>query len=102
MCHRQVLSIAILLAALFSLAADKAKEPAPSAAQIQLWGKQLGDESFKIREEATRELIKAGEAALKAVTKATKSKDLEVKQRALMIIKHPKKTGYFLLRGTRR
>lgn len=59
----------------------------PSAPQIQLWIKQLGDESFKVREEATRDLIQAGVLALYAVTKATKSEDAEVRQRALKIIK---------------
>ena len=86
--------IALILAAVLLLAADdKAKEPIPSAAQIQKWVKQLGDEDFKVREEATRDLIKAGEAALDAVTKATESKDPEVKQRALMIIQQIEKTA---------
>ena len=84
--------IAIFFAAVLLLAADekdeKTKESVPSAAQVQRWIKQLGDESFKVREEATRDLIQAGRVALDAVTKATKSKDPEIKQRALMIIKH--------------
>jgi len=78
--------IAVLISAVLLLAVDKKPEPSPSAAQIQQWVKQLGDESFKVREEATRDLIKAGGAAFDAVTKATKSEDAEVKQRALMII----------------
>lgn len=84
-------NIALALVVVVLMAADKkpekAKEPAPSDDQILLWIEQLGDESYKIREEATRNLLKAGEAAFDAVNKATKSKDFEVKQRALMIIK---------------
>lgn len=86
--------IAILFAAVLLVAADKkderTKEPAPSAAQIQLWVKQLGDESFSVREEATQELIKAGAVAFDAVTKASNSEDAEMKQRALIIIKQIK------------
>ena len=89
----------LILAAVLLVAADKkdekAKKSAPSGAQIQEWAaaqiqkliKQLGDDDFKVREEATRELINAGEIAFDAVTKATESKNPEVKQRALMIIK---------------
>ena len=92
MSHRHIPFVIIVLAAIFSVAADKkpetAKEPAPTAAQIQQWVKQLGDESFKVREEATRDLIKARGVAFDTVTKAIKSKDPEVKQRALRIIKH--------------
>ena len=83
--------IAFVLVAVLLVAADKktekAKEPAPSAAQIQQWIKQLGDESFKVREEATRDLIHAGKFTFNAAAEATKSKDPEVKQRALRIIK---------------
>ena len=80
--------IALILAAVLLLAADEKPEKSkPSAAQIQLWIKQLGDESFKVREEATRDLLNAGGAAFDAVTRATKSKDAEVRQRALMIFK---------------
>lgn len=78
--------IAIFFAAVFLLAADKKPEKTkPSAAQIQLWINQLGDKNYKIREEATGNLIKAGESAMDAVTQAANSKDTEVKQRALRI-----------------
>ena len=57
--------IAVLVAAVLLVAADqKPEKTKPSSVQIQLWIKQLGDESFKIREEATRDLIKAGGIAL--------------------------------------
>jgi len=86
--------IAVFFVALLLVAADKkAKEPAPSPAKIQLWVKQLGDESFKVREEATQNLIKAGYAAFDAVTQATKSKDAEVKQRASRILKQIEKAA---------
>ena len=74
--------VAVLLIAVLLMAADekpeKAKEPVPSAAQIQLWVKQLGDSDFKVREAAVLNLIKAGDLARIAVTKATKIKDSEV------------------------
>lgn len=86
--------IAVFFAAVLLVAADKkSKEPAPSPAQIQQWIKQLGDENFKVREEATRNLIRAGEVAFDAVAKATKSNDAEVGQRALRIIKQIEKAA---------
>lgn len=59
----------------------------PTSKQIQSWVKELGDDEFKVREEATRNLIEAGEVAFEEVRKAVKSKDAEVKQRASKIIK---------------
>lgn len=73
--------IAVLLATALLVAAEKKEsKPAPSSAQIQKWVKRLGDGSFNVREEATRNLIQAGKVALDAVSKATKSKDAEVFQ----------------------
>lgn len=86
---RRLLYVAAILASVLLVAADKkpvkVKEPAPSSAQIQLWIKQLGDDDFKVREEATRNLIEAGGVAFDALNKATISNDVEVKQRALRI-----------------
>lgn len=65
----------------------------PTDAQIQQWVKQLGDDKFAVREEATRNLIEAGESAIEAVTTATKSEDPEVTQRAWRIIKYPEKAA---------
>ena len=80
--------IILMLAAVLLVAADKKDEKTkPSPVQIQLWIKQLSDKDFKVREEATGNLIKAGGVAFEAVTKATKSKDAELKQRAMRIIK---------------
>jgi len=82
--------IAFAFAAVLLVAADKKdRKPVPSAAQIQTWVKQLGDDDFKVREEATRNLIEAGEVAFEEVTKVTKSKDPEVNQRAWRIARHP-------------
>jgi len=83
--------IAILLAAVLLVAADK--KDAPSPVQIQQWIKQLGDGNYKVREQATGNLIKAGKVAIDAVNMASKSKDAEVKKRALRIIKHPEKVA---------
>lgn len=54
--------IAVIFAAVLLVAADKKpekdKEPAPSAAQIQQWLKQFGDDDIKVREEGLRNLLK--------------------------------------------
>jgi len=94
--------ITLILATVLLVAAEKKdEEPASSPAQIQQWINLLGDEKFKVREEATRDLIKAGVVAFDAVTKATKSEDAEVKQRALGIIKQINKQleTNFLIQG---
>jgi len=86
--------ILVFVAMLF-LGADgkQSKATPPSTAQIQQWIKELGDDSYRVREEATRDLIKAGGVALDAVANARKSDDAEVKQRALRIIKQFKKNA---------
>jgi len=82
--------VAVLFAAVLLVAADKkpdkAKETALSPEQIQTWINQLSDKDFKVREIATQNLIESGEVAFDAVTKAAKSKDAEVKKRALRIL----------------
>ena len=82
--------ILAFLVAVVLVAADE-KKPSLSPEQIQTWVKQLGDDDYKVREEATRDLIKAEGAAFDAVRKATKSDDAEVRQRAFMIVKLPEK-----------
>ncbi len=44
----------LVFVAMLFVGADK--KPAASSTQIQHWIKQLGDESYKVREEATRNL----------------------------------------------
>jgi len=63
-----------------------AKKSAPSAAQIQLWIKELDDQRFLVREVATRELLKVGRPVIPVVTKALKSSSAEVRKRARFIL----------------
>lgn len=63
------------------------KAPAASTAQIRQWIKELGNERFRVREAATRALIKAGPDAIEAVIEASGHIDPEIKQRAHFIIK---------------
>ncbi len=58
---------------------------AADAKDYKTWVKDLGNDSWRIREEATRDLIKAGEDAFTLVVEAKKSNDPEVKQRARYI-----------------
>jgi tetratricopeptide (TPR) repeat protein len=54
----------------------------PTAAAIAQWIKQLGDNDFASRQEASRQLWEAGRAAEEALTRAARSDDLEVRRRA--------------------
>ena len=108
-----MLHIAVIFAALLLVAADKKPQKVePSPEQIQTWIKQLGNEDFKVREEATRNLLQTDKIAraayeatkeeatrnryqitriYHAVYEATESEDAEVKQRALKIYKQIRK-----------
>jgi formylglycine-generating enzyme required for sulfatase activity len=70
----------------FALGAFLQGEP-PEAARIAALVKQLGDEDFDIREKAQRDLEKAGEAALPALRKAEALPDLEVRRRAVEVVR---------------
>src|SRR5207245_8660946 len=59
---------------------------APDDAEIARLIKQLGDDEFMKREEATTRLKEIGEPALDAVTKATTNSDPEVRRRAEDIV----------------
>src|SRR5262249_6073895 len=54
--------------------------------QIATWVRQLGDNEFPVREEATRRLWEAGRVAEAAVTEAARSEDAEVRRRAAGIL----------------
>jgi hypothetical protein len=65
---------------------------------------RLGDESFETREEATKELVKLGRAALAKVQEAARSADAEIKWRAEAVAKkilsdHPPKSVLTLLKA---
>jgi len=55
---------------------------APTKEQIARWIQQLGDNQFDVREEASRKLWQAGQAAEESLQAAAKSEDAEVKRRA--------------------
>src|SRR5690242_10452082 len=73
---------AIALAAL-SAAAPPA---GPTKEQITKWVAQLGDNDFSVREEATKKLWEAGQAAEEPLRAVAKSEDAEVSRRARDIL----------------
>ncbi|HKI33457.1 MAG TPA: hypothetical protein VKA46_16500 [Gemmataceae bacterium] len=76
---------AAVVAAVLFLPAASLAEPAPkppSKEQIAQWVKDLGDNSFDVRETASQKLWEAGEAAEAAVLEAARSGDAEVARRA--------------------
>ncbi len=85
------------------------KEEAPAAddataKKVRDLVDRLGDESFEAREEATKELVKLGRAALAKVQEAARSADAEIKWRAEAVAKkilsdHPPKSVLTLLKA---
>ena len=76
--YRRFVAALCLLGLGFALAAA----PPPSKDQIAKWIKQLADNDFDAREEASHKLWEAGEVAEDAVRLAAKSDDAEVSRRA--------------------
>ncbi|HUU59694.1 MAG TPA: HEAT repeat domain-containing protein, partial [Phycisphaerae bacterium] len=64
-----------------------AAEPEPAKPDAEALIRQLSDDRWKVREEATRKLTAMGPAAVPALRKAMGSDDLEVSTRARMIYK---------------
>lgn len=58
----------------------------PSSDQIVQWIKDLGDGSYPVREKATRDLHKAGRSAVKALIQVARTGDVEVQNRAKIIL----------------
>ena len=73
----------LLVAALLPAQESKA---APAKEQIAQWIKDLAADDFDKREEASKQLWQAGQAAEAAVLEASKSKDEEVRRRAAEIL----------------
>jgi hypothetical protein len=63
---------------------SKRREATPE--QITQWIKDLGDDMFKVREIASKALVEVGAPALKGLQGATNSGDVEVRQRARLLI----------------
>jgi tetratricopeptide (TPR) repeat protein len=85
-----VLRPTFLLAALSCLLSlplcPAAAPPARLSLQIARWIDELGDDSFAVREEASKKLRDTGAAAEPALEKAAASKDAEVSRRARNIL----------------
>lgn len=79
--HRIWFAPSLLLLALLGSFAD-ASESKPTPKQIAQWIEQLGDNDFKLRENASKQLWLAGAAAEAALEKARTSDDREVARRA--------------------
>jgi len=72
-------SLALLLGMLFLVSDAPA---APDAERITKLIAQLGNDQFRLREHASKELDLIGESALVALEEATNSEDMEVRRRA--------------------
>ena len=78
---RSLFAVTLFLSAtLVVQAAAPASKPTPK--QIAQWIEQLGDNSFSVREKASKNLWEAGAAAESALEKASKSDDPEVVRRS--------------------
>jgi PDZ domain len=77
-------------------AADRSTPPAkktadnpvhtPTAAEIDRLVGDLGSSDYRVREQATRQLIAAGPVAIDALSKALKANDFEISVRALRVM----------------
>jgi RNA polymerase sigma factor (sigma-70 family) len=77
------------------------EKPAPkpdeeTAAKIKSLIQQLGDDSFTVRESATKELIKIGRPAVPFLRAALKNKDIEISQRCRKILDTMKQSVVYL------
>lgn len=61
--------------------------------EVQGYIKQLGDESFEVRQQASQALLKAGLSALPQIEKALDDPDLEVRTRAKELMKEQLEGG---------
>jgi hypothetical protein len=89
-------SLGVCLCLTASARADKQPDE-QTVARIQSLIKQLGDDSFVVREAATRELIKIGRPAVPALRAALKDRDIEISQRARKILDALKASVVYLL-----
>jgi hypothetical protein len=82
----KTLHIWILCLVLGPLAGAKANEPIGLSRQIDQLIRQLDDNSFRARQQASRKLTRIGEPALEALHNATKHPSVEVRHRAGTLI----------------
>src|SRR5262249_24205995 len=82
-----VLALGLFIVALVPAQQEPAKKEPPTKEQIARWIKDLGHEDFDRREEASKKLEEAGQAAEAALQEAAaKTTDQEVRQRAEAIL----------------
>jgi tetratricopeptide (TPR) repeat protein len=79
---RRLLLVSFLLLLVVLGPTANPSEPKSPPKQIAQWVEQLGDNDFKVRENASKKLWQAGAAAESALEKAVKSGDPEVVRRA--------------------
>ena len=82
----RIMLLALAAAACALCSAAEPPPAKPTKEQIAQWVKQLGDDDFSTREEASQKLYGAGQAAEEALQDATGSDDAEVVRRARIIL----------------
>lgn len=83
----QTAVVILTLGAIGLRAAEPARPAAaPTAEEIGQLVKQLGDDQYRVREEATQKLVAIGRPAVKAVREALKHADYEVRHRARTVL----------------
>jgi hypothetical protein len=76
----------LLLAGLLGLPTPTPMAPPPPEGRLQELIKKLGDKSYRVREDAARELLRYGPASVAALTAGTKDTDLEVSERCRQLL----------------
>src|SRR5206468_2858787 len=66
--------------------AEEQGEASASAKRIAQWIQQLDDDSFSVRDAASKNLVKSGRTAIEAVAAAAVGKSLEASVRAVRIL----------------
>jgi hypothetical protein len=76
----------LLLAAVLGLPTPTPTAPPPPEGRLQELVKKLGDKSYRVRQDAARELLRYGPASVAALTAGTKDADLEVSERCRQLL----------------
>src|SRR5262245_63636888 len=83
----------LLAAAGRSAAAESARELAPAEKEkARALLRQLGDRKFKVREQATRELLRLGRSAKPILEEGAKDADVEVRRRCDLLLRLASRT----------
>jgi hypothetical protein len=86
------LCLAILIVAAPARAADAGPGKQTVAEEVQQLVKQLGDDSFRVREAAAKRLAEIGRPAVVALREALRSQDVEVRRRAQRVLESIRST----------